>query len=68
MAAAFSTAKAKRILQKEGIPTPAYVVWTGGQTLPQFKQANPAWTMQDWADLVRQNKQVILKCIPSSQH
>lgn len=60
MAAPFNTAKAKRILRDEGIAMTAYTTWTGGQSVSQFSVDNPTWTMQEWTDLIRQNKERIL--------
>ena len=60
--AAFNTAKAKRVLRSEGITPASYTAWTGGQPLSQFSKANPTWTMQDWTDLLRENKERILQC------
>ena len=55
-----SAQRMRKFLDFQSIPVDKYLTWQNHPILSDFFILNPRWNMREWADLIIENKKVIL--------
>jgi len=54
-----TTGGMEKFLRQQGIPSPCYRAWVGGQSFKELIAMNPTWKLRRWQELVLENLDIL---------